>query len=71
MGWTAKKQRFPSKELLINCSARALKPNFEDFEVQFQALDFFEETFSNMLMEEQRSYKARSNNESLEADAVI
>ena len=59
------------EELLVNCSARALKSNPEDFEVQFQALEFFEETFSNMLMEKQRSYKARSNNESLEADAVI
>ena len=59
------------KELLINCSARTLKSNPEDFEVQFQAQEFFEETFSNMLMEKQKSYKARSNNESLEADAVI
>ena len=59
------------EELLVNCSARALKSNPEDFEVQFQAMEFFEETFSNMLMEKQRSYKARSNNESLEADAVI
>ena len=59
------------EELLVNCSARALKSNPEDFEVQFQALEFFEETFSNMLMEKQRSCKARSNNESLEADAVI
>ena len=39
------------EELLINCSARALKSNREDFEVQFQALEFFEEKFSNMLME--------------------
>ena len=39
------------EELLVNCSARALKSNPEDFEVQFQALEFFEETFSNMLME--------------------
>ena len=59
------------EELLVNCSARALKSNPEDFEVQFQALEFFEEMFSNMLMEKQRSYKARSNNESLEADEVI
>ena len=59
------------KELLVNCSARALKSNTEDYEVQFQALELFEETFSNMLMEKQRSYKARSNNESSKADAVI
>ena len=59
------------KELLVNCSARILKSNLEDFEAQFQALEFFEETFSNMLMQKQRSYKARSNNESLKADAVI
>ena len=59
------------KELLVNCLARTLKSNYEDFEVQFQALEFFEETFLNMLMEKKRSYKARSNNESLEADAVI
>ena len=59
------------EELLVNCSARALKSNPDDFEVQFQSLDFFEETFLNMLMEKQRSYKTRSNNESLEADAVI
>ena len=59
------------EELLVNCLARALKSNPEDFEVQFQALEFFEETFLSMLMEKQRSYKARSNNESLEADAVI
>ena len=59
------------EELLVNCSARALKSNPDDFEVQFQSLEFFEETFLNMLMEKQRSYKTRSNNESLEADAVI
>ena len=59
------------EELLVNCSARALKSNPEDFAVQFQAMEFFEEMFSNMLMEKQRSYKARSNNESLEADEVI
>ena len=38
------------EELLVNDSAKALKSNDEDFEVQFQALEFFEETFSNMLM---------------------
>ena len=59
------------EELLVNCLARALKSNPEDSEVQFQALEFFEEMFLSMLMEKQRSYKARSNNESLEADAVI
>ena len=59
------------EELLVNCSARALKSNPEDFEVQFQALEFFEETFSNMLMKKQKSYKARSNNESLETDVEI
>ena len=59
------------KELLVNCLPRGLKSNPKDFEVQFQALAFFEETFSNMLMEKERSYKARSNNESLEVDAVI
>ena len=56
------------EELLVNDSAKALKSNDEDFEVQFQALEFFEETFSNMLMKKQKSYKARSNNESLETD---
>ena len=59
------------KELLVNCLPRAVKSNPKAFEVQFQAQEFFEETFSNMLMEKERSYKARSNNESLEVDAVI
>ena len=59
------------KELLVNCLPRAVKSNPKAFEVQFQALEFFEETFSNMPMEKERSYKARSNNESLEVDAVI
>ena len=59
------------EELLVNCSDKALKSNPKDFEVQFQALEFFEETFSNMLMEKQRPYRARPDNESLEADAVI
>ena len=59
------------KELLVNCLPRAVKSNPKAFEVQFQALEFFEETFSNMLMKKQKSYKARSNNESLETDAEI
>ena len=58
-------------ELPVNSSARAVKSNPQDFEVQFQALEFFKETFSNMLMGKQRFYKARSNNVSLEVDAVI
>ena len=59
------------EEMLVNCSARALKSNPKDFEVMFQAVEFFKETFLDMLMEKQRSYQVRSNNESLEADAVI
>ena len=59
------------EELLVNDSAKALKSNAEDFEVQFQALEFFEETLSNMLMKKQKSYKAKSNNESLETDVEI
>ena len=59
------------EELLVSCSDKALKSNPKDFEVLFQALEFFEETFSNMLMEKQRPYRVRSDNESLEADAVI